>query len=57
MISETEWTYTPAEIATMLEEPQEGHNIARICDAFWPTIKAALLAYDQRPVEPRVRPL
>jgi hypothetical protein len=39
--------YGPAEIATLLEGPQLARSLARTVEAFWPTIKAALLAYEQ----------
>ena len=39
--------YGPAEIVTLLEGPQRAGSLARTVEAFWPTIKAALLAYEQ----------
>jgi hypothetical protein len=39
--------YGPAEIPTLLEGPKLAGPLARAVEAFWPTIKAALLAYEQ----------
>jgi hypothetical protein len=39
--------YGPAEIVTLLEGQQLAGSLARTVEAFWPTIKAALLAYEQ----------
>lgn len=45
--------FTPAEIAEQFERPMQSGEVARLVDAFWPTIKAALLAYDAKAVAPR----
>jgi hypothetical protein len=37
--------YTPREIVEMLEAQQDAGRIAMVIEAFWPTIKDALLAY------------
>jgi hypothetical protein len=39
--------YGPAEIVTLLEGPKLAGSLARTVEAFWPTIKAALLAYER----------
>jgi hypothetical protein len=39
--------YGPAEIVTLLEGPQLAGSLARTVEAFWPTTKAALFAYEQ----------
>lgn len=48
--------YTPSEIVGFLEGPQTAGCLARTIEAFWPTIKAALIEYEK--VHPnRVEPI
>lgn len=50
-------TYTPKQIAAMLGDgPQDAVDLADTVDAFWPTIKAALLAYGASNPHYRVAP-
>ncbi len=47
--------YSPAEIVGLLEMRQSAHHVAATVAAFWPTIRSALLAYQEVHPE-KVRP-
>ncbi len=50
--------YSAREIVVMLEQRNlQGHEIAEIIAAFYPTIKAALLLYDETTGGKRVAPI
>lgn len=48
--------YSPADIVEQLEAEHDAGHIAVVVEAFWPTIKAALLAYDKATNSAKVKP-
>ncbi len=50
-------TYSPAEIAMELGREHSAGSLAATVAEFWPTIKAALLHYDQATHGRRVEPI
>jgi hypothetical protein len=44
--------YTPSEIADLIGAPHTAGSLAQTIEAFWPTIRDALKAYDHLPVVP-----
>lgn len=51
-------SYTPAQIVELFTPSRglQGHEVAMLMSAFWPTIKDALLAYDKATGGAKVAP-